>query len=177
MIGQLLTLARIESGVDAGLRGTFDLTNLVHEVAADGDFEGRAQNRAVKILSADPCTMSGLMELLRSAIENVVRNAIRHTRPGTAVEITLQRQGGPKETKASLRVRDHGPGVPTEMLPEIFLPFRRASGSLDTELDGAGLGLAITERVVRMHEGTVRAANATDGGLVVEIELPLILTA
>lgn len=176
LIGQLLTLARIESGVDAGLRGTFDLTNLVHEVAADGDFEGQAQNRVVKILSADPCTMSGLVELLRSAIENVVRNAIRHTRPGTAVEITLQKQGGPKDSKASLRVRDHGPGVPAEMLPEIFLPFRRATGASDPELDGAGLGLAITERVVRMHAGTVRAANAVDGGLVVEIELPLVLT-
>lgn len=177
LIGQLLTLARIESGVDAGLRGTFDLTNLVHEVAADGDFEGQAQNRAVKILSADPCTMSGLMELLRSAIENVVRNAIRHTRPGTAVEITLQKQDGTKESKASLRVRDYGPGVSAEMLPEIFLPFRRAPGASEAELDGAGLGLAITERVVRMHEGTVRAANAVDGGLVVEIELPLVVPA
>jgi two-component system sensor histidine kinase CpxA len=173
LIGQLLTLARIESGVDASLRGRFDLTNLVHEVAADGDFEGRAQNRSVKVLAAEACTMSGLVELLRSAIENVVRNAIHYTSAGTAVEITLQKRDEANGSKALLRVRDYGSGVPPEMLPEIFLPFRRATGRSEIEVNGAGLGLAITERVVRMHDGTVRAANAADGGLVVEIELPL----
>ncbi|HEU4391163.1 MAG TPA: ATP-binding protein, partial [Blastocatellia bacterium] len=87
------------------------------------------------------------------------------------VEVSLERKNG-VEPSALLRVRDHGPGVPEEMLPEILLPFKRAPG-VSEETDGAGLGLAITDRVVRMHEGTIQVANAPGGGLVVEIELPL----
>ena len=121
LIGQLLALTRIDSGVDRGSPAPFDLTNLVQEVANDGDFEARARNRSVVIEQADACTVDGFEELLRSAVENVVRNAIRHTAEGTAVEISLQCG----ESRASLRVRDHGPGVPESMLSEIFLPFRR----------------------------------------------------
>ncbi|HEU4388726.1 MAG TPA: histidine kinase dimerization/phospho-acceptor domain-containing protein, partial [Blastocatellia bacterium] len=79
LIGQLLTLARIESGVDSSLRETFDLTNLVEEVAADADFEARSHDRGARVVTADSCSMFGMTELVRSAIENVVRNAIRHT--------------------------------------------------------------------------------------------------
>jgi signal transduction histidine kinase len=166
LIGQLLALTRIDSGVDRGTPAQFDLTNLVHEVANDGNFEARARNRSVVIEPADACTLTGFEELLRSAIENVARNAIRHTAQGTAVEISLQ----VKNSRALLRVRDHGPGVPPSMLSDIFLPFRRiASG----DSEGAGLGLAIAERAVEVHRGTIRAMNAPDGGLIVEIDLPL----
>ena len=84
LIGQLLALTRIDSGVDRGSPASFDLTNLVQEVANDGDFEARARNRSVVIQQADPCTITGFEELVRSAVENVVRNAIRHTAEGTA---------------------------------------------------------------------------------------------
>jgi signal transduction histidine kinase len=164
LIGQLLSLTRIDSGVDRGSPVRFDLTNLVQEVANDGDFEGRARNRGVTVERADPCIVVGFEELLRSAVENVVRNAIRHTREGTAVEISLQCAGG----RALLRVRDHGPGVPENMLSEIFLPFRRVA---DGNPEGAGLGLAIAERAVAVHRGAIRAMNAPEGGLVVEIDL------
>ena len=168
LIGQLLTLTRIDSGVDANLRETFDLANLVQEVAADGDFEARAQNRTVRFLAAESCPMTGVAELIRSAVENVVRNAVRHTAPGTTVEVTIERQ---KQLSALLRVRDHGPGVPVEMLDKIFLPFHRAP--TETNGNGSGLGLAITDRVVRMHNGTIEAYNAREGGLVIDIHLPL----
>ena len=168
LIGQLLTLTRIDSGVDANLRETFDLANLVQEVAADGDFEARAQNRVVRFLAAESCPMSGVAELIRSAVENVVRNAVRHTAPGTTVEVTIERQ---KQMSALLRVRDHGPGVPVEMLDKIFLPFHRAP--TETNGNGSGLGLAITDRVVRMHNGTIEAYNARAGGLVIDLHLPL----
>lgn len=166
LIGQLLSLTRIDSGVDRGSPARFDLTNLVQEVANDGDFEARARNRSVVVERADACSVAGFEELLRSAVENVVRNAIRHTAEETAVEISLQCSDG----HASLRVRDHGPGVPESMLSEIFLPFRRAPNG---NSDGAGLGLAIAERAVAVHRGTIRARNALDGGLIVEIDLPL----
>ncbi len=165
LIGQLLTLTRIDSGVDSTLRETFDLANLIQEVAADGDFEARVQNRSVRFLASENCPMTGVAELIRSAVENVVRNAVRHTGEGTTVEVTIERQN----QTALLRVRDHGPGVPVEMLDKIFQPFHRnGNGS------GAGLGLAITDRVVKMHNGTIEAYNAREGGLVIDIHLPLI---
>jgi two-component system sensor histidine kinase CpxA len=143
----------------------FDLTSLVQEVASDGDFEARAHNRGVVITQADACALTGFEELLRSAVENVVRNAIRYTAEGTSVEISLQATG----SQALIRVRDHGPGVPESMLSEIFLPFRRVANGNG---EGAGLGLAIAERAVSVHQGKISALNATDGGLIVEIGLP-----
>ena len=166
LIGQLLALTRIDSGVDRGSAVPFDLTTLVQEVANDGDFEARARNRSVTMRQADPCTINGFEELVRSAVENIVRNAIRHTAEGTAVEMSLQTANA----RALLRVRDHGPGVPESMLSEIFLPFRRVANG---NSDGAGLGLAIAERAVNVHQGIIRARNAPDGGLIVEIDLPL----
>jgi two-component system sensor histidine kinase CpxA len=165
LIGQLLTLTRIDSGVDRGSPAAFDLTNLVQEVASDGDFEARANGRRVEVVRADLCTIQGFEELLRSAIENVVRNGIRYTAKGTAVEISLFKSND----RICLEVRDHGSGVPDTMLQEIFLPFRRVANG---NSDGAGLGLAIAERAVNVHRGTIRPTNAPTGGLIVKIELP-----
>jgi len=171
MIGQLLTLTRIESGAELAQRETFDFTNLVQEVAADGDFEARAHDREVKVTRADACSMLGIPEMLRSAIENVLRNAIRYTALGTAVEISLERLKD-SEDKLRLRIRDHGPGVPKIMLAGIFQPFQRVPTG-ENNSDGAGLGLAIADRVVHMHHGSIRALNPDDGGFIVEIVLPV----
>jgi two-component system sensor histidine kinase CpxA len=114
--------------------------------------------------------MTGLAELVRSAIENVVRNATRHTRPGTSVEVGLRVD--PPAT-AHLSVRDYGPGIDETLAVEMFKPFWRNLGGHEGRPDGAGLGLAITDRVIRMHEGRVRATNVSGGGLVVTIDLPL----
>ncbi len=150
LIGQLLALTRIDSGVDRGSPAACDLTNLVQEVANDGDFEARARNCRVTMQQADACIVTGYEELLRSAVENVVRNAVRHTAAGSTVEISLRATG----SRAVLQVRDHGAGVPEGMLSEIFLPFRRVANG---DSGGAGLGLAIAERAVSVHRGTVRA--------------------
>jgi signal transduction histidine kinase len=177
LIGQLLTLSRIDSGVPAGVRIPFDLTNMVLEVANDGNFEARAHARRVEVAAAQACRITGVEELLRSAVENVVRNAIRHTQEGTSVEVTLERRDGASwataRPMAVIRVRDHGAGVREAMLSEIFLPFRRVPPADEANPEGAGLGLAITERAVSAHGGKVRAMNAAEGGLIVEIELPL----
>jgi two-component system sensor histidine kinase CpxA len=168
LIGQLLTLTRIDSGVDANLREAFDLTSLVQEVAADGDFEARAQNRTVQCVAAESCLMVGVAEMIRSAVENVVRNAVRHTATGTTVEITIERK---TNQTALLRVRDRGPGVPVNMLDKIFLPFHRVNGNGHD--GGSGLGLAIADRVVKLHNGTIEAYNAREGGLIIDVHLPL----
>jgi signal transduction histidine kinase len=165
LIGQLLTLSRIDSTVDGGQRSAIDLTTLVHEVASDADFEGRALGRRVSVTADPGCVTSGNEEALRSALENILRNAVRYTAEGTDVEVSLRRE----PARTVIRVRDHGPGVPDDMLRSIFVPFHRAGNSTD----GCGLGLAIAERAVVAHSGSVRASNAQGGGLVVEMELPV----
>jgi two-component system sensor histidine kinase CpxA len=118
----------------------------------------------------------GTPTLLHSAIENVVRNATRYTREGTKVEIRLEHQTDIRGPEAVLRVADSGPGVPDDALDKLFLPFYRLDDSRGRQTGGVGLGLAITERAVHLHGGTVSAMNRPEGGLVVEIRLPLAET-
>jgi two-component system sensor histidine kinase CpxA len=168
LIEQLLTLARIDSGGIADVRAPFSLADVVEEVVADGDFEARAAGKRVELTACEPVSIAGMADLMRSAVENVVRNAIRHTAPGTTVDVALRVDA----TKgAQVSVRDRGPGVGPEFLTEMFRPFWRSPGGEPS--DGAGLGLALAERVVVMHAGRVSAANAGGGGLVMTIDLPL----
>ena len=172
MIRQLLILTRLESGTDGRKKTDVDLAFLVREVADDADFEARSINRAVKVTATDRCSISGVEELLRSAIENVVRNAVRYTPEGSAVEVGLRRQNGARDNFAIINVRDRGHGVPQESLEKIFRPFYRTEDARDRQSGGGtGLGLAITERAVRLHGGTVKATNAPGGGLDVELRL------
>jgi signal transduction histidine kinase len=172
MIGQLLSLTRLESGTPGLKRTEVDLARLVRDVADDADFEARSRNRSVNVVTCDECSTTGTEELLRSAVENVVRNAVRYTAEGTQVEIALQARNGAGDHAAVITVRDHGHGVPEELIENIFRPFYRAEDARDRESGGSGLGLAITARAVRLHGGSVSAANAVDGGLEVTIRLP-----
>jgi two-component system sensor histidine kinase CpxA len=174
MISQLLTLTRLESGTDGRKRSNVDLDALVREVSEDADFEARSLNRSVQVVSSDKCSINGVEDLLRSAVENVVRNAVRFTPEGTAVEVALRKQNGSGDNYAVISVRDRGNGVPTESLEKIFRPFYRTEDARDRQSGGgSGLGLAITERAVRMHGGTVAATNAPEGGLSVEMRFHL----
>ncbi|HET9527756.1 MAG TPA: ATP-binding protein [Pyrinomonadaceae bacterium] len=174
MISQLLTLTRLESGTDGRKRSAVDLDALVREVSEDADFEARSLNRSVQVVASDKCSINGVEDLLRSAVENVVRNAVRFTPEGTAVEVALRKQNGSGDNFAVISVRDRGNGVPAESLEKIFRPFYRTEDARDRQSGGGtGLGLAITERAVRMHGGTVEAHNAKDGGLAVEMRLRL----
>jgi signal transduction histidine kinase len=173
LIGQLLMLARLESGTTGPARAPIDLHKLVREVAEDADFEARSRRRAVRVVESCEDPVLGDRELLRGAVENVVRNAVRHTREGTAVEIGMRGAsiGGARHVR--IWVRDHGAGVPEPALPYIFEPFYRVDDSREHGSGGVGLGLTIAHRAIRLHGGTVGAANAPDGGLVVEISLPV----
>jgi two-component system sensor histidine kinase CpxA len=110
----------------------------------------------------------GDRELLRRAMENIVRNAIRYAPEGTRVEVKLASD----RDDAEISVRDYGPGVPESELPKIFKPFFRVDESRDSSTGGVGLGLAIAHRAVTVHHGAMTARNA-DPGLLVSIELPL----
>lgn len=174
LITQLLTLTRLESGAVKQNLASVDLTQLIRDIAADSDFEARHHHRAVKIATSQQCRVYGDATLLRSAIENVVRNAVCYTLKGTTVEVELrceQAMNG-EVPHAQIIVRDYGAGVPETALLKLFDSFYRVSEARDRQSGGAGLGLAITERAVRLHGGTVAARNAPEGGLIVEVSLP-----
>ncbi|HEX5304952.1 MAG TPA: sensor histidine kinase, partial [Dyella sp.] len=112
--------------------------------------------------------VSGNAQLLERAIDNLLGNAIKFGAPGTEVELSLHCVDG---HHLELTVRDHGPGVPEAELAMLFRPFFRGSNAVHA--DGLGLGLGIVQRVVQVHGGSVRAANAEAGGLAVTLRLPL----
>jgi len=149
----------------------------VSEIAKDAAFEAQYRHCAVDCVIADECTVLGDPSLLHSAIENVVRNATRYTGEGTDVQVRLAMEKGPAGSEAAIRVTDSGPGVPDEALKKLFRPFYRIDDARGRGTGGVGLGLAITERAVSLHGGTVRALNRPQGGLMVEIRLPLATIA
>ena len=172
LIGSLLAIARLEVGDESQQKNSVRLGELIEEIVADADFEAQVRNCHVKPIVVEDCIVPGSPILLRRAIENVVRNAVRHTRQGTTAEVCLERSDLPAGSEAIIRVTDSGPGVPEESLDKLFRAFYRVDDARGRETGGVGLGLAITGRAVRLHGGTVRASNRPEGGLLVEIRLP-----
>src|SRR5690606_6818271 len=142
---------------------------LVEEIVRDADFEAQGANKRVELERTAAVVLLGDEELLRRAIENVVRNAVRFTPEGTAVTLDVEERGG----SVRVRVRDRGPGVPEDALRDVFVPLSRVERERERKTGGAGLGLAIADRAVKLHGGTIEAENAADGGLVVTIRLPV----
>ena len=173
LIGQLRTLTLLESSTEITDKKVLDLSGLVRVISEDADFEAGNEHCSVKAELDEGIMVEGSEELLRRAIENVVRNAVRYTDEGTEVNISLKRKHINEKEFAVLKVRDHGSGVPEEALPELFNPFYRVAESRDRSSGGMGIGLAITDRAVRLHGGEARAENASEGGLIITIELPV----
>jgi signal transduction histidine kinase len=169
-----LTLNRVESGISITERSRIDLAKLIREIADDAHFEAKSLNREVKATAIEACFVEGDGELLRRAIDNVARNAVRYTRDGSTVEISLRCIGSPGDSCGLITIRDHGEGVPEASIPHLFQPFYRVSDSRERETGGTGLGLAITAAAVRFHGGSVGAANSSEGGLIIEISLPVL---
>ena len=172
MISQLLRLSRLESETAEDKQELIELDQLIKEVVADADFEARNNNRTVNIAQLQSCIVQGRREFLSSAIENVVRNAVKYTGENTTVKVSLSVEDNSANKQALISVRDYGDGVPEDYLKELFRPFFRVADARDRQTGGVGLGLAITEHVIKSHGGKVTAHNAEDGGLVVEIVLP-----
>ncbi len=172
MIGRLLTIAKLDISAPQVPMKAVDVEQLVSQIVRAADFEAQGETGGLSFVSSGPCVVHGSEELLRSAIENVVRNAIRYTNDGTAAEINLETDSASKAGAIRLTVRDYGPGVPEAELENIFQPFYRVADSRDRQSGGTGLGLAIAYRVVQLHGGSIRARNAVPSGLLVEILLP-----
>ena len=175
LIGRLLTLARMEDGQQRVPSTSDSLEEVVLDVAEDAEFEAQARHCHVRSeIPAGSWLVLGDASLLHSAIENVVRNAIRYTREGTTVEILLEKTESAGGEQAVVHVTDSGDGVPADALEKLFQPFYRLDDARGRQTGGVGLGLAIAERAVRFHGGSVSATNRAEGGLVVEIRLPLV---
>jgi two-component system sensor histidine kinase CpxA len=174
MIGRLLTIATLDAASPPPQMKTVDLVELVSQIIGDAKFEQGQREGVVKLTADSECSVEGNLELLHSAIENVIRNAIRYTAPKTSVEIVLQRTEIDSRFFTELTVRDYGPGVPEAELTNIFQPFYRVTEARDRQSGGTGLGLAIADRVVKSHSGTIRARNMRPQGLQIVMLFPFM---
>ncbi|MYN45984.1 HAMP domain-containing protein [Pseudoduganella sp. FT93W] len=168
LVGELLTLSRLEAGAIRTSQEEVGMAELLEQITDDAAFEARSLQREVQLQGETDVVVTGQAELLARAIENVVRNAIKHSPEHGLVELQAETtQGGRWLT---LRVLDRGPGVAEQDLDTIFQPFFRSSNA---GVEGHGLGLAIARHVVEAHGGKIKATNREGGGLCVELRLPL----
>jgi two-component system, OmpR family, sensor histidine kinase CpxA len=171
LIGQVLTLTRLQTREDHRSETPLNLRMILESVAEDARFEGREEGKSVTISRADDCWIAGDPALLRSCIENVVRNAVRYTKPETEVVISVELVRNGLDS-ARILVTDRGDGVPEEALERIFEPFFRVTEAREEQSGGTGLGLSIAQRIAVVHGGSIHARNRQGGGLEVEICLP-----
>jgi len=168
LVESLLHVARSENDLLTCTLENVAFDALVRELVADCEIEAAVRPCSVVLMSSGFLELPGNAELLRRAVENIFRNAIRYAPAGSSIEVRLDHS----DTEAMLSVRDYGCGVPSDALATIFDPFYRVDSSRDAATGGVGLGLAIAKRAVQMHHGCIWAENA-DPGLRVVMELPL----
>ena len=166
MLENMLTMAQLESGTPLQ-NETLDLYDIVVAVARDAELEAQARAQTVRVHGSDHHMVMGHADLLGRALDNIVRNAIKYSAPGTAIDIAMQADA----THIHIHVSDRGPGVDAASLATIFEPFYRIPAT-QRSAQGYGLGLAITRRAVELHRGTISARNRAHGGLCVTIDLP-----
>ncbi|MBW6508133.1 MAG: HAMP domain-containing protein [Desulfuromonadales bacterium] len=169
MIGQLLGLTRMTSGINEQRFAPLDLQELLAKVVQDADFEAAARQCRVELESSGSAAINGSAELLAQALENVIRNAVKYTTEAGEVRVSLAPQGRFWEVKVS----DQGHGVPTAALEKIFDPFYRVADARDRQSGGTGIGLAIAKSAIALHGGSIRAENQQQGGLLVTILIPM----
>jgi signal transduction histidine kinase len=170
LVGELLTLSRLEAGALNTPAEEISMAELLEEIVADAEFEAASHGRAIELNGVADVAVSGHADLLARAIENIVRNAIKHSPAGGLVRVELLADEAAEHLR--IRVLDRGPGVATADLQAIFEPFFRSSGA-PKDVEGHGLGLAIAQQVVQAHGGAIAACNRVDGGLCVEVTLPI----
>ena len=165
LISQVLKLARLHGTEAPFVRETFDLDDVIEEVVRDANFEGAVKNCKVRLQGAANVAVNGNRDLVRSAIENVLRNAVRYSPHDAPVDLSVTSADG----GVVIAVRDRGPGVPAADLTRIFEPFYRVAESRDRDSGGEGIGLAITAQVMKTQGGSARAHNIQSGGLEVQL--------
>ena len=167
MAGEMLALSRLEGGLPGMQRERVDLSALARECVDRAGLEAEARHVCLRLETDATAVVSGSAMLLERALDNLMANAIKFSQEGGEIELGVRTEA----KHAVLSVRDHGPGVPAGELASLFRPFFRGSNA--ARADGHGLGLAIVQRVAKVHGGRVDASNAEGGGLEVRLELPL----
>ncbi len=162
LIDKILDVSRLESGAVSWRPEPLELCSILERVLADAGFEAEQLGKVLSSRLPDsPLDIVGDRHWIQSAVENVIRNALKHTPHGASVEILVDEH----ERFARVRVRDSGAGLPVEDLAKIFEPFYRsaANGSERTDTS-TGLGLAIAAQVIRGHRGRIEARNLSNEG-------------
>lgn len=168
LIGEILSLARLNSGVENEPAERIDLGELLEGIVHDARFEAVGRDCAVRLEELARVHVHGRPRLLSRALENVIRNGLRFSPPGGELTVEV----GFSDGWSVVRVCDQGPGIPEHDMDAVFEPFAR--GRDTGEADGFGLGLAIARGAVELHGGAIKAANQEKGGLRVEIRLPSV---
>jgi two-component system sensor histidine kinase CpxA len=167
MVSELVEITRAEGDPEARKFEIVNLEQVVNDSVSEERLAPELRECGLQVSGQLERPFWGDPELLRRAVANVLRNAIRYSPPHSVVEVTLA-----ETTDTSIvEIRDHGPGVSEELLSQIFKPFFRVEESRDTNSGGIGLGLSIAMRAVQIHQGAITAENAKPG-LKVRIVLP-----
>ncbi len=169
LIEELLQFSRLESGEINGQTQKLSLQSLLKQVCNDAGFEGKARNCTVKLTAKEDLTISGIPQLIERAIENILRNALKFSPANSEVAVEMQR----RDRTATITITDHGPGIPEQELQRVFAPFYCLSEDRNPQSSGIGLGLAIAQRAVKLHQGQISLKNNPEGGLTATITLPI----
>ncbi len=169
LIDRIIRLSRLESFSESPRKELIELSDFIDSIVSDANFEAEARNRKVITLRCETWRLRGDRELLREALENVIRNAIGFAPEKSSISVDSFVAGG---SEYRIAVRDEGPGVPADHLAAIFHPFHRVPRT-GTDAGGFGLGLAIAQRAIRLHHGIITGRNRDEGGFEIDIRLPL----
>ena len=174
LVEELLTLSKLEAGAQTPREEIVPIEELMNDVLEDARFEAHATGQTITLIGESSGTVRGDTELLHRALENVTRNALKHSKNDLPVNIVSAMTVLPETSIRvwQVSISDHGPGVPEEELATIFEPFFRCTQT--SQNTGHGLGLAITRRIIEAHRGTITASNLPEGGLVVTIQIPFL---
>lgn len=168
LIGKILSLASISTKNNETTTEECNLNSLIHDVVDDANFEMQREHSPIKLQSKGDFIISGNAELLRSAIDNIIRNALRYTPNDSNILVCVAQ----KNNLIEISITDNGPGIPEDKVHHIFEPFYRVDDSRTSKTGGYGLGLAIAKKAILLHKGSITAENIQSGGLMVKITLP-----
>lgn len=172
LIGRIIDFSRLDAGLHTPRLDTLRLEQLVEDVADDVRLEAEAKGCTITTRLPEQAAFQGDVQLLASAIENVLRNALRHSPSGGDIGVALTHS----DSSWDIVIADEGPGIPEELQARVFEPFFRVDDHRNPQ-GGIGLGLAITQQAITAHGGSIELHNRTTGGLQVTLHLPLTTAA
>ena len=174
LVSKSLSLARLSSLMSIPEKTKINLVELLTDVIINTEYEAQNKQCQIELTAMENCYIEGNWDLLHSAIENILRNAIHYTKTGTHIETSISQSFNTSVSVAKISIRDYGRGVPEADLNELFKPFFRVDEARTQQSGGHGIGLAIAERAIHLHNGTISVANASGGGLEFTLQIPLV---